>query len=498
MRLSRATRSHVSADVGQPAIGADGASRRVRRIVHLGLGAFHRAHQAVYTQDAVTPDDDWRITGVSLRSPQVRDMLAPQDGLYTVTERSNGTTATRLISVIDTVLVAAENPAAVIDALAAHDTHVVTLTVTEKGYYRHPATGRLLIDDPAIAHDLGDGVPRTIYGYLAAALERRRATGAGGLTLVSCDNLSGNGTLLMRLLGEFLGHRDAALAGWTRDHVAAPDTMVDRIVPAATPANRATIAAAIGVDDAAALLTEPFRQWVIEDRFAGPRPRWEIAGAQIVQDVAPFELAKLRLLNASHSTLAYAGLQLGHAFVHEAVADPDLRAFVLAQMTEEAVPSLRPAPGLDPTAYIAALLDRFANADLHHRLDQIAVDGSQKLPQRWIATIEARLERGLDSPRHVMSLAAWIAYTADAPDIADDPMAARYAAIWAAIQAAIRAGAGGDPGEVVDRFVGELGILSPVVRDDRATVTVLAEAVALWQTDGPRAALRAAIQEPAR
>lgn len=174
-------------------------------------------------------------------------------------------------------LVAAEDSDAVIEALAAHDTHIVTLTVTEKGYYRHPATGKLSTDDPAIAHDLGGGTPRTIYGYLASALDRRRATGAGGLTLISCDNLSSNGMLLMNLLCEFLEHRDAVLADWARDHVAAPNTMVDRIVPAATPADRATVAAAIGVDDAAALVTEPFRQWVIEDRFAGPRPRWEPA-----------------------------------------------------------------------------------------------------------------------------------------------------------------------------------------------------------------------------
>jgi fructuronate reductase len=369
MRLSWATAAALAPDVA-PHAQQDGA---VRRIVHLGIGAFHRAHQAVYTQDAVTPGDPWRITGVSLRSAQVRNALAPQDGLYTVTERSNGTSATRLITAIDAVLVASEDPGAVIDALAAHDTHVVTLTVTEKGYCRHAATGRLRSDDPAVANDLGGGMPQTIYGYLAAALDRRRATGAGGLTLVSCDNLSGNGTLLMSLLIEFLERRDADLAVWTRDHVAAPDTMVDRIVPAATAADRATVAAVIGVDDAAALVTEPFRQWVIEDRFAGPRPRWEIAGAQIVQDVAPFELAKLRLLNASHSTLAYAGLQLGHDFVHQAVADPDLRAFVVAQMQVEAVPSLEAATGLDTAAYMAAILDRFANADLHHRLDQIAM-----------------------------------------------------------------------------------------------------------------------------
>ena len=476
MRLSRANRASLAADVVQPA----SSPAAVRRIVHLGIGAFHRAHQAVYTQDAMTPDDGWRITGVSLRSPGVRDALAPQDCLYTVTERSNGTTATRLITAIDTVLVAAENPDAVITALADADTHVVTLTVTEKGYYRHPATGALLTDDPAVANDLRGGVPQTIFGYLAAALDRRRSTGAGGLTLVSCDNLSGNGALLMSLLGAFVERRDADLAAWVRANVAAPDTMVDRIVPAATAADRATVAAVIGLDDAGALVTEPFRQWVIEDRFAGPRPAWEAAGAQIVDDVAPFELAKLRLLNASHSTLAYVGLQLGYQFVHEAIADPVLRAFVLAQLHDEAVPSLTAASGLDPDAYIAAILDRFGNADLHHRLDQIAMDGSQKLPQRWIATVAARLGEGLDSPRHRLSIAAWIAYTADAPRISDDPMRDHYAAIWAE--------SGGDARRVVARFVGELGIF-PAICDDAAIVDAIAEAVAAWRAQGPRALL---------
>lgn len=483
MRLSRASRSALAKHVAQP----ESSDAPARRIVHLGIGAFHRAHQAVFTQDGQTPDDPWRITGVSLRSPQVRDTLAPQDGLFTVTERSNGAASTRLITVIDTVLVAAEDPEAVIAALAAPDTHIVTLTVTEKGYYRHPATNALRTDDPAIASDLRGGVPQTIFGYLAAALDRRRNAGAGGLTLVSCDNLSGNGTLLMHLLTAFIAHRDAGLAAWVRAHVTAPDTMVDRIVPASTEADRARIAAAIGVDDAAALVTEPFRQWVIEDRFAGPRPAWKAAGAQIVADVAPFELAKLRLLNASHSTLAYLGLQLGYAFVHEAIADPMLRALVVAQMREEAVPSLTAATGLDPDAYIDAILDRFANADLHHRLDQIAMDGSQKLPQRWFATVAERRAQGLDSPLHSLSIAAWIAYTAAAPRIADDPLRDRLAAIWA--------GSADDARTVVAHFVTTLGIF-PAIVDDAALIDSLSGTVASWRTDGPRAALRAATREP--
>ncbi|MFC3579156.1 mannitol dehydrogenase family protein [Sphingomonas hylomeconis] len=479
MRLSRANLSALTNNVARPA--AQGVTNG--RIVHLGIGAFHRAHQAIYTQDGSTPDDGWRITGVSLRSPAVRDALNPQDGLYTVTEQSNGVASTRLVTVIDNVLVAPENPEAVIAVLAAHDTHIVTLTVTEKGYYRDTATGRLLVSDPAIENDVRGNSPQTIYGFLSAALALRRRAGAGGLTLISCDNLSGNGTLLLNLLLEFLDGRDDGLAEWARGHIRAPDTMVDRIVPATTAADRAFVASAIGVEDAGAIMTEPFRQWVIEDSFAGPRPQWENAGAQIVADVAPFELAKLRLLNASHSTLAYAGLQLQYDYVHQAIADPVLRDFVVAQMAE-AVPTLIAAPGLDARAYITAILARFANADLHHRLDQIAMDGSQKLPQRWVATVTERFAAGQASPCHLLSVAAWIAYTADAPAIADDPLQARYAAIWAE--------AAGDVPLAVQRLVGELGLFGPELRQCPAFIATLAGAVAAWQQDGPGVALRAA------
>ncbi|MGW8140077.1 mannitol dehydrogenase family protein [Sphingomonas zeae] len=474
MRLSCATSGRLPASVARP---DEDAAAQAKRIVHLGIGAFHRAHQAVYTQEA---GDCWRITGVSLRSPQVRDALMPQDGLYTVTERFSGSAATRLVTAIDTILVASEDPEAVIAALADPATQVVSLTVTEKGYYRHPAAGTLQRDDPAIADDLSGGAPTTIYGYLAQALARRRANGAGGVTLVSCDNLAGNGTLLMRLLGEFLDVVDRDLAEWTRAHVAAPDTMVDRIVPASTEADHAAVTAAIGMEDAAAIVTEPFRQWVIEDRFVGPRPRWEAAGAQIVADVAPFELAKLRLLNASHSTLAYVGLQLGHVYVHQAIADPRLHAFVTRQMNDEAVPCLTAAPGLDPTAYIAALLHRFANADLHHRLDQIAMDGSQKLPQRWLATMAARLAQGLDSPMHLTSLTAWIVYT-EGDSVADDPLRDHYRAIWR--------NKAPDIGRVVERFVTELSVFPPELAGAPVFVAALTQAVAHWRAVGASVAV---------
>ncbi len=473
MRLSHTTAAGLPETVLRPAP----LNPKPRRIVHLGIGAFHRAHQAVYTQDA---GNDWRITGVSMRSVHVRDALVPQDGLYTIHERFSGRTAMRLITVLDTVLVAPDEPEAVVGALADPDTHVVTLTVTEKGYYRRPVDGALDRDNPVILGDLHGGEPKTIYGFLAQAFSRRRAAGTAGVTLLSCDNMPGNGRLLMRLLSEFLDAVDADLALWARSHVVAPDTMVDRIVPASTSADRAEVQAAIGMEDAASIVTEPFRQWVIANRFAGPRPNWESAGVKIVSDVAPFELAKLRLLNASHSTLAYIGLQLGYAHVHEAIADPLLRNFVIAQMRREAVPSLSKAPGLDPEAYIEAIIERFANADLHHRLEQIALDGSQKLQQRWIGTIDKRLAEGLASPLHLASVAAWIAYTRS-EDMADDPLFGRYRSIWQTTK--------GEPAAVVERFVTDLGLFPDRICQSPSCTTTMINALALIRAVGPRAVL---------
>ncbi len=473
MRLSRSTVSMLPETVARPLM----TSASPLRIVHLGIGAFHRAHQAVYTQEA---GGGWRITGVSLRSPQVRDALVPQDGLYTLTERFNGRTEIRLLTVIDTVLVAQEDPEAVIAALADRDTHVVTLTVTEKGYYRLPDSGTLNHDDPAVAGDLRGDTPQSIYGFLAQALARRRAACTPALTIVSCDNLPGNGALLLRLLNQFLETVDPDLANWARGHIAAPDTMVDRIVPTCTVTDRTAVQAKLGMKDAAAVISEPFRQWVIADHFAGARPNWEEGGAQIVPDVAPFEMAKLRLLNASHSTLAYIGIQLGYAHVHEAVADPLLREFILRQMRREAVPCLSRAPDLDPETYIEAIIERFGNTDLHHRLDQIAMDGSQKLPQRWMATIETRLNHGLESPCHLASVAAWFVYTS-AEYTAEDPLRDRYRQIWKTT--------GGDPVLVVERFMADLNIFSERVRRSPVCVAGLIHALTLWQESGPSALL---------
>ena len=398
-------------------------------IVHLGLGAFHRAHQAVYTDDAMGAGArDWGITGVSLRSPRVRDQLEPQGALYTVTESSNSGEAIRLIGALRKVLVAPEDPRAVIEALAAPDTRLVTLTVTEKGYHRLPDQS-LNVEAPEVRADLQGGA-HTLYGLLGAACALRRRRGLPGVTLLSCDNLADNGPQLERLLLQFLERTDPATADWVRRECRCPATMVDRIVPATTAPDLIRLQGELGVQDAAAVMTEPFRQWVIEDRFAGPRPPWEAGGAQFVGRVAPYETAKLRMLNGAHSALAYIGLAHGHEFVHEAIAEPALARLIYLLMREEAARSFTPAPGQDLEQYADTLLTRFANRARPHRLRQIAMDGSQKIPQRWLDTLRIAQSAQRRCLALLQGLAAWMAFVRADRFPVEDPAAGELALLW--------------------------------------------------------------------
>jgi fructuronate reductase len=396
LRLSRDTLSALAPGVRRP--DYDFAAQSVG-IVHFGIGAFHRAHQAWYTDRAMNAGDrGWAITGVSLRSPTVAAQMNPQDGLYTVTERSGTSLDSRLVAAVRKVVVASEARAAVVDRLAAPETRIVSFTVTEKGYCRAP-DGSL---DPALA---GEG---SFFPLLAAALRRRHDGGGAGMTLLSCDNLADNGRVLARLMAEYLDRHDPALSEWFAAECACPPSMVDRIVPATTDADRVELARRIGVTDEGAVMTEPFSQWVIEDRFAGPRPQWENVGAELVGDVAPYEQAKLRMLNGAHSALAYIGLSLGHRFVHEAIADPALHPLIERLMRDEAMPTITAAPGQDLGAYADALIRRFANPALQHRLAQIAIDGSQKISQRWLETLADNQLHGRSCPAILTAIGAWI------------------------------------------------------------------------------------------
>ena len=433
-RLSAAMLAGLPVTIERPAY--DRSAIRTG-VVHLGIGAFHRAHQAAIFEAALASGDlRWGIVGVSLRSAGVRDQLVPQDGLYSLVVRQGAEQQVRIIGAVTDVLVAPEDPARVVAALASAHVHIVTLTVTEKGYRLDPATGRLIENDPDVAADLTDlSAPRTAPGFLVAGLKARRAAGLPPFTAISCDNLPHNGQRLRDAVLAMARAHDGALADWIAAEGAFPQTMVDRIVPATTEADIAALAKRIGVDDRAMVKTEPFLQWVIEDRFCGPRPDFAALGVQLTADVAPWEEAKLRLLNGAHSGIAYLGGLAEFDFVDQFVADPRGRAFVDA-LWDESAPTLSPPPGLDFAVYRNALMARFANSALEHRTRQIAMDGSQKLPQRLVAPLLQRRAAGQPVDRLTLAIAGWMRWQsgiddAGQPFVVDDPLAARTEAALA-------------------------------------------------------------------
>ena len=404
-RLSNTTLAALPASVAKPSY--DRASV-TPGIVHLGVGAFHRAHQAAYV-DACLADGqtDWGIVGASLQSAATAEALGPQDGLYTLAVRGSDGEQLRVIGSIQALLVAPRDPAALLARLVDPRIRIVTLTITEKAYLR-AASGDLDTAHPGIVSDLANpGQPQTAHGFLVEALARRRAAGTPPFTILCCDNLPANGATLHRLLVQFAGLRDPGLADHLANGVACPSSMVDRIVPATTDADRARIESELGVRDAWPIMTEPFSQWVIEDHFPAGRPRWEKFGVTMVRDVRPFEDMKLRLLNGSHSSIAYLGLLSGHETVAAAFADPAIRRFVDA-LWAEAITTLPKDAGLDPQAYIADLSARFSNTALAHRTAQIANDGSQKLPQRILGSALDRAKDGQTAVHLMVAVAAWI------------------------------------------------------------------------------------------
>jgi fructuronate reductase len=380
-------------------------------IVHLGVGAFHRAHQAVMTEAVLASGDtDWGIIAASLRSPDTRDALAAQDGLYTVSVKASEGETLAVVGTIRAVIVAPENPQHLIAAMADPAIRIVSLTVTEKGYCHDPATGTLNEAHPDIIHDLAHpDSPRSAPGFIVAALARRRAAGVPPFTVLCCDNLPSNGRTVHHVLARLAALIDPEFGEFVRSNVACPCTMVDRIVPATTDDDRNRISAALGVQDAWPVVTEPFIQWVIEDHFPTGRPQWELAGAQFARDVEPFEHMKLRLLNGAHSTLAYLGALAGHETVAQASNDP-LFIALLRGLWREAIPTLVQPEGQDLQAYTEALLARFQNRAIRHLTAQIAMDGSQKLPQRLLGTVRDNLAAGRPIAHLSLGVAAWMRY----------------------------------------------------------------------------------------
>jgi fructuronate reductase len=393
--------------------------------VHLGVGAFHRAHQAWYTQQALDKfGGDWGICGISLRRPDVRDALAASNNSYTLAVKNGAETQLHTIHAIGEILVAPEAPATVIARLAAPTTHVVTLTITEKGYCLQPASGELDEAHVDIVHDLASPeVPRSAIGFLVAGLALRRQQAGTGLTLLSCDNLADNGNKLKAALLQFALRLDQSLAQWINHQCSFPCSMVDRIVPAN--------------DDLSVVVTEPFCQWVIEENFAGPVPPWDAVGAQYVAAVAPFERMKLRLLNAAHSNMAYLGWLAGYQTIADVLEDEHFKDLIRQLMNQEMAPTLHGLGDFDVAGYQQQLMDRFANRGLEHRLQQIAMDGSQKVPQRLLPGLQWQIRHAGNYQAIALGIAGWILYTRGIDERGgvypvDDPLAEVFLAAAAA------------------------------------------------------------------
>ena len=381
-------------------------------IVHLGIGAFHRAHQAVFTEDAVAAQGgDWGIIGASLQRPDVPDALGAQDGLYAVETLGNDAHY-RVMGIIREALFAPRDRDRLLAALAAPSIRAVTLTLSEKGYCLD-ADGVLDLTHPDIVADLASPqAPRSAIGWLALALAERRKKSAGPLTILPCDNLGSNGEKLSNAVGTFAERAHPGLTAWITTNATFPLTLVDCIVPASDTAHRARVEQALGVQDLASVQREDFAQWVIEDRFAGPLPAWARAGAEIVPDISDYQQLKLHVLNTAHSALAYLGLPRGHALVRQAIADPDLLAFLEEMAAREIAPALA---ALDVMAYWRTVKKRFENPMIDHRLAQIAEDGSLKLPQRLFPLLEANARSGQAVERMAQVVRAWLDLMATKP-----------------------------------------------------------------------------------
>lgn len=380
-------------------------------IVHLGLGAFFRAFGCVYIADAMAASGgDWGIVGVSLRSPDTRDALRNQNWAYHSVSLGPSGAKPRKIEVLNDVLVAPENPSAVLDTMCDPQVKIVSLTVTEKGYCHNPSTGALNADHPDIQHDLANELPKSAIGFLVRALAARREAGHPPFTVLTCDNLPENGKLVRGLVLELAALIDPALAEWIAAEGRFPSTMVDRITPATTPDDLAQVAALTGIQDAAPVMHEPFSQWAVEDDFVGgARPDLAAAGVELVADVTAHEHMKLRMLNGTHSALAYTGYLAGHETISDTMADPVFAEYARG-LWAEIMPAVTAPPNVQLTDYADALFDRYTNPSIRHRTWQIAMDGSQKLPQRILGTLCDALEHDRPTPMLCLAVAAWMRY----------------------------------------------------------------------------------------
>ncbi|MBE9113356.1 mannitol dehydrogenase family protein [Nodosilinea sp. LEGE 07298] len=401
-------------------------------IVHIGVGGFHRAHQALYMDNYLEqhPGSDWAICGVGLLEfdQKMRDALHSQDCLYTLVERSPAGDDARVIGSITQYLFAPDDREVAIATLADPQCRIVTLTITEGGYYVVEGTGEFDINHPTIQHDLQNpDQPYGVYGFLTAALDRRRQQGIAPFTVLSCDNIQGNGDMVGRMLTSFAKLQNSDLGNWIEENVAFPNCMVDRITPATTPGDLEMVADQFELDDAWPVVAEPFTQWVVEDRFCNDRPDLESVGVQMTDDVHPYEMMKIRLLNTSHLLLGYLGSLKGYTYAHEAMADDQIRQ-AIARLMDEVTPTLHPVPGIDVSEYKQTLVERFSNPKIRDQLARLCLNSSAKLPKWALESVRDQLERDGAIDYLSLTIAAWFRYLNGKDDQGqempvDDPMA---------------------------------------------------------------------------
>jgi mannitol 2-dehydrogenase len=396
-------------------------------VVHVGVGGFHRAHQAMYHDRLMNQGAalDWGICGVGVMPAdrRMKQVLEEQDGLYTlVLKHSDGTWEPRVIGSIVEYLFAPEDPEAVIEKMAAASTRIVSLTVTEGGYNISDVTGEFNAASPAVVADLAPGaVPRTTFGLITEALRRRRERGLAPFTVMSCDNLQGNGYLTRRVCTAFARLRDPGLGDWVEREVGFPSSMVDRITPVTTDADRAEVAERFGIEDRWPVVCEPYTQWVLEDAFTAGRPGYEKAGVQVVDQVEPYELMKLRLLNGSHQAMCYFAYLAGYRLVHEAAQDPLFQAFLLGYMDKEATPTLAPVPGVNLDEYKHTLIERFSNPQVRDTVARLCAESSDRIPKWLLPVVRAQLATGGEIRRSAAVVASWARY-AEGVDEAGQPI----------------------------------------------------------------------------
>jgi mannitol 2-dehydrogenase len=425
LKLSTAKLSQLPAGVARPAY--DRAKVAVG-IVHFGTGGFHRAHQAMYVDELMNQGlaMDWGICGVGVMpaDQRMRDALKSQDGLYTlVIKHPGGNYDARVIGSIVDFIYAPDDPGRVVEMMAAPSTRIVSLTITEGGYNFHHVTGEFDFNNPAVARDLSpSAVPQTVFGLVTEALALRHERGIAPFTVMSCDNIQANGDMAKKMFSAFALRKDQALGEWIAREVAFPNAMVDRITPVTTPDDIEQLAKRFGIDDAWPVVCEPFTQWVLEDHFPAGRPAFEKAGAQLVQDVVPYELMKLRLLNASHQALTYFGYLSGYRYAHEVMQDSLFTTFLLNYMEKEGSPTLQPVPGVDLDLYRRTLIQRFANPQVRDTLARLCAESSDRIPKWLLPVIRANLKNGGEIRRSVAVVASWARY-AEGKDEQGEPIA---------------------------------------------------------------------------